>query len=190
MQKPLDTIPPEAPDANLAPARSRKTKRSKTSAQPKPPSRRGKHIRPIDPRIDLAIERMANAVVNGKKPLTITEAAQQARMSREGLSKALKRGDISARAQAKVRELLGTVGLVEAGGTMVKMLRSKSDYVALDAAAKVLAISGIKPPSDDRPPPSGGIQVTIVYKHMAQPQSGASVVQPIDVTPKIIDAKR
>lgn len=151
------------------------------------PRHKGSRNKTLNPKIDVALDLLAKAAVAGKRP-SITDAAKQAGYSRSHLHQALRRGDIQARALSKVRSLIGTVGVMRAGSTLIEMLDAQSENVRLEAATRTLAISGIRPPSDDRPAPSGGVSVTIVYKHLTA-NIGAPEAQMITERPALTLSK-
>lgn len=129
----------------------------------------------ISPKIEQAIDALAQAAVM-KQPITLAEAAERVGLRRESLSRALRRGEVAARAQSRVRELIGGQGLILAGARLVELIRSDSDYVSLDAAKHTLAIAGIKP-REQGAPAGGGVTVNLVLKHVGRP------VEPVDITP-------
>lgn len=131
------------------------------------PNKRPFPQRPINPKIDLALDLLAQATVRGGKAPTITEVAKIARIRRESLSIALKRGQVAARAREKVLELLGSRGVMRAGAKLVELIDAPSDYVGLEAAKHVLSVGGIKPAEENRAASFGGLNVTVVLKHQS-----------------------
>lgn len=157
------------------PSVDQKTKPKAKKNAPAQIAKRKSHQRQIDPRIRHAIELMSEAALNGQR-MTITDAAKTVGMSKEGLSKALKRPEISALAQAQVRRLLGGAGLIKAGMKLVELVDAESEYVAADVSKHLLAIGGIRPQELGAGQAGNlGITLNIGLTHV---QSGAISVQP------------
>lgn len=141
----------------------------------KPPPRTRKR-RP-SPKLDRALTIIADAAVTGRA-ITIQDAATQAGMRRETLSRVLRRDDVTARALAQVRRRLGGAALVAAAGRLEGLIHAQSEYVSLDAAKHTLAIAGIKP-KEQPLAAGGGLVVNLVLQHVKLP------AEPIDITPQI-----
>jgi hypothetical protein len=143
--------------------------RRKNSGRPK-----GARNKQLNPKVARAIDMLAEAVVK-KNDETITNIAAQVGMSREGLSAALRRDDITARVLARVRQRLGTVALLKAGARLEELIHAKSEYVALEASSRTLAISGVK--AVEVPAAIGGVTVNLQLRYVSRPEV------PIDITP-------
>ena len=173
---------PRPTPEQLAEAAATDAARSKATAAAKRARKkaaRSKPRQPPKPRVSskvlAAVDLIADEAVKGKT-ITITDAAARVGLSREGLSKALRRDEVSSRAAAKVRELVGGAGLIKAGATAVALLDAQSEYVRAETAFKILAIAGIKS-REQGAPAGGGVTVNLVLKHVGRP------VEPVDITP-------
>ena len=160
-----------------ATAAAKRARKKAARSTPKPPPKPR-----VSAKVLAAVDLIADEAVKGKS-ITITDAAERVGLSREGLSKALRRDEVSSRAAAKVRELVGGAGLIKAGATAVAMLDAQSEYVRAETAFKLLAIAGIKP-REQGAAAGGGVTVNLILKHVqrpAEPISGTSA-QLIDGT--------
>ena len=145
---------------------ARKPRKRKAQIVPQAVRQRTRGDR-LSPRLDAALDMIAAAAVS-KTRLTLTEAADRVGLRRETLSKALRRGEVNARAVEKVRALLGGATLMRAGARLGELLDHDSGYVALDAAKHTLAIAGIKP-REQGAAAGGGVTVNLILKHVQRP---------------------
>lgn len=167
--------PIQTSQAPTAPAAKRKRRKRKPRPKKTPPHLQKSRGERLSPRLEAALDLIADEAMHGRS-ISITEAAQRVGMRREALSRALRRGSVTAQAAAKVRELLGGAGLTKAGATAVAMLSAESEYVRAETAFKIMAIAGIKP-KEQGAAGGGRVSVTFNLQH-ARPA--------IDVTPRAV----
>ena len=142
----------------------------------------------ISPKIEQAIDALAQAAVM-KQPITLAEAAERVGLRRESLSRALRRGEVAARAQSRVRELIGGQGLILAGARLVELIRSDSDYVSLDAAKHTLAIAGIKP-REQGAAAGGGLTIIVAPQYVMRPPAPSGAPPESGTTAPLIEHAR
>jgi hypothetical protein len=115
------------------------------------PRKRGPYT--VGPRLRIAIEAMATGQAK-----TITEAAAAANLTREALSKALRRESVRGYMRSVIMETLG-VGAVRAGRKVLELLEdAENSMVQLGAAKLLLGVgAGVVMPS----PPGVAVQVNV-----------------------------
>ena len=80
---------------------------------------------------------------------TITQAAELVGITRETLSRNLKRPDVTDAIRQMVSNRMKTVGVLKAMNTLETLIEgSASDYVKLDASKYALGSAGVKPTAD------------------------------------------
>lgn len=112
------------------------------NASSKPPKR-------SKPRISKRIRHACELLATGKR-VTITDAAKQAKISREHLSRELQKPHIGSFVAEKARAAIRT-GALRASHRVLELIDADSEHVSLDAAKHVLAIEGIKPAEERGP---------------------------------------
>lgn len=120
------------------------------------------------------------------KGMTQREAAKQGGMSETYLSTALRKPEIQAFIARKTRETIAT-GVLRASARVLELVDAASEHVSLDASKHVLAIEGIRPPSDTHHTVNVGVSVGYVIDLSGQ---GAAHQGPVvDISPSYVATK-
>lgn len=98
----------------------------------------------IPKRISQAIDLIASGDVKYQK-----DAAERVGLTAEHLSRMLAKPHVRGVLHARATENLAR-GTLRASARMLELVDATSEHVSLDAATKVLAIAGIRPPDDGR----------------------------------------
>jgi hypothetical protein len=98
--------------------------------------------RRVPPKVKAAIE----ALVSGKAR-NLTQAAKVAGAAREYISRSLTEAHCAAYLRDRAAKQVA-IGAGRASARIVSLLDAKSEHVSFDASKHVLAVAGIKPPSD------------------------------------------
>ena len=135
--------------------------------------------RRVSPRVRHAIDLLLTGQCRLKK-----DAAREAKLSPERLSRALKEDHVIAYLTAQTRVLLAT-SQAPAAATMLRLLdQAKSEHVQKDVAIHLLGINGHKPAAD----PAAVVNVNIRAGYVIDLSDDPP--RTIDVTPKPVDGGR
>lgn len=111
---------------------------------PKNPNGSGSNPKPPSPKVLKA----AGHILSGDAK-TITEAAELVGITRETLSRNLKRPEVTNAIRQMVSNRMSTIGVLKAMTTLEALMdKSGSDYVKLDASKYALGSAGVKPTSE------------------------------------------
>ncbi|MGH6672356.1 MAG: hypothetical protein ACRECV_10345 [Xanthobacteraceae bacterium] len=97
-------------------------------------------------RVPAKVREAIDHYVSGRAK-NITAAAKKVGMSREGLSRALSRPDVTEFLKQKAARQVA-LGAGRASARMIQLMDAKSEHVSADMARHVAAIAGIRPASD------------------------------------------
>jgi hypothetical protein len=106
----------------------------------------------IRPKLMAAIELLVKNEVKTQRA-----AAQRVGMSEAHLSVALKRPEVLAYIEQRIRQELAA-GTIRAGSRMLELIHAQSEHVSFDASRHVLALANIKPPEQA---PQLAVDVTV-----------------------------
>jgi hypothetical protein len=117
------------------------------------------------------------------KGMTQRDAANKVGMSETYLSGALRKPEIQAFIARKVRETIA-LGTLRASARVLELVDAASEHVSLDASKHVLAIEGIRPPSDAHHTVNVGVSVGYVIDLAGKgaPQQGVT----LDISPSYV----
>ncbi len=133
-------------------------------------------IKPVSKRLRHALDLLQRGECKD-----IKAAAERVNMTREHLSRSLRKPHVQVFIARRARETIA-FGALRASGRMVELMDAGSEHVSLDASKHVAAIAGIKPSQDAQVSVNIDVKAGFVID-ISEPG------QPRDVTPaRVIDA--